>query len=169
MKFNNYSSARTFLIVNCFVLTAAFLGLLFLIFIFNISKIILIVIFLTLIMIGGINNLVSTNRIEIDSTGEVLTIAIFHPFKKKNIHNSKMLTEFPKQRLVKYKIKRTLFETNLKISFKRGEVYNSSFHSQSFKFYTLNNAQQLCLESELTKIINRNNEFIQRHTHRETD
>lgn len=118
------------------------------------------IISLTLIIIWLMNNLIFTNKIEIDSTSEVLSIIISHPFMKKHIHNSKMLTEFPKQRLVKYKIKRTLFKTNLKISFRRGEMYKSGFHNQSFKFYRLNNAQQLCLESELTKIINQNNEFI---------
>lgn len=160
MKFNNYSNARIFLIINCFLLIVAFLGLFFLFVFFNISKIILIAIFLTLIMIGVINNLISTNRIEIDSMSEVLSISISHPFMKKHIHNSKMLMEFPKQRLVKYKIKRMLFKTNLKISFRRGEGCKSSFHIQSFNFYRLNNAQQLFLKTELTKIINQNNEFI---------
>ena len=160
MKFNNYSHARTFLIINCFLIIVTFLYLFFLIVFYNISEILLMIISLTLIIIWLINNLIFTNKIEIDSTSEVLSIIISHPFMKKHIHNSKMLTEFPKQRLVKYKIKRTLFKTNLKISFRRGEMYMSSFHNQSFKFYRLNNAQQLCLESELTKIINQNNEFI---------
>lgn len=160
MKFNNYSHARTFLIINCFLLIVTFLYLFFLIVFYNISEILLMIISLTLIIIWLINNLIFTNKIEIDSTSEVLSIIISHPFMKKHIHHSKMLTEFPKKRLVKYKMKRTLFKTNLKISFRRGEMYKSSFHNQSFKFYRLNNAQQLCLESELTKIINQNNEFI---------
>ncbi|SIS70632.1 hypothetical protein SAMN05421786_1011129 [Chryseobacterium ureilyticum] len=160
MKFNNYSHARIFLIINCFLLIITFLYLFFLIVFYNISEILLMIISLTFIVIWLINNLIFTNKIEIDSTSEVLSIIISHPFMKKHIHNSKMLTEFPKQRLVKYKIKRTLFKTNLKISFRRGEMYKPGLHNQSFKFYRLNNAQQLCLESELTKIINQNNEFI---------
>ncbi|WP_131368568.1 hypothetical protein [Chryseobacterium soli] len=71
-----------------------------------------------------------------------------------------MLTEFPKERLVEYNIKRTFLTTNLKISFRRAGVIKDSIHKQSFNFYRLNNAQQLCLKNELTKIIDQNNEFI---------
>gem|GEM_PF-6866423 len=105
-------------------------------------------------------NMVGTHKIEIDSTSEVLSIVISHPLIKKHIHHSKIYTEFPKSRLVRYNMKRNFLTTNLKISFKRRGAINDSVHNQSFSFYRLNKVQQGWLENELTKIIDQNNEFI---------
>lgn len=160
MKFNNLFTSKAFLLINSFLLIFVFLCLSFFLVFFSLSRVLLIVIPLISILIILIYNLIITNKIELDSTSEVLTIVISHPFVKKYIHNAKIVTEFPKKRLVKYKIKRNLLRSNLKISFLREDDTKASMHHQSFNFFRLSNAQQLILMNELSQIIGKNHEHL---------